>query len=249
MTNFLFSPLEQFHVLPFSLSFLNLTIFSNALLVFIILGIATVIYPHTFLKNICTNSGFIVPSDTALWVELIYTTVNRAIKEIVKSKKRKYFFPAIITFFLLILDLNLYGLLPYSYTITAQIIVTTLYSLTAFSGLQITAFKLHGLKYLGSFFPSGTSLVLGFLLVPIEIISFFFKPISLSVRLFANMMAGHALLKVIAGFLWNLVNSSSIFSICHLVLLVILVILLALETVVGIIQAVVFFSLNLYLFR
>jgi len=92
MTNFLFSPLEQFHVLPFSLSFLNLTIFSNALLVFIILGIATVIYPHTFLKNICTNSGFIVPSDTALWVELIIQQLIEQLKKLLNQKNVNIFF-------------------------------------------------------------------------------------------------------------------------------------------------------------
>lgn len=241
-----FSPLEQFSVLPLTTSFFGaftITVFSNALMVFVILGVAAIIFPHTFLKSLFTNSGFIIPSDNAIIFEYAYLSINRIIKDILKSKKRRYFFPALATFFILILDMNLYGLLPYSYTITGQIIITILYSLAAFTGLQITAFNLHGIKYLGSFFPSGTSLILGFLLVPIEIISFFFKPISLSVRLFANMMAGHTLLKVIAGFLWSLVNSSSIFSIFHALLFVILIVLLSLETVVGFIQAVVFLVL------
>ncbi len=245
--NIIFSPLEQFTVLPLFLNLFNsavsITIFSNALLILILLSAAIIIYPHTFVKNIFSNTGYIIASDSAILFEYAFIGVGRVIKDIVKTRKRRYFFPILITFFTLILTLNLQGLIPYSYTVTGQIIVTILYSLIAFTGIQITAFKMHNLKYLGSFFPSGTSLGLGFLLVPIEIISFFFKPISLSVRLFANMMAGHTLLKVIAGFLWSLVNSSSIFSIFHALLLVILVILLSLETVVGFIQALVFLVL------
>jgi len=243
----IFSPLEQFTILPLFLNLFNgavsITIFSNALLILVLLSAALIIYPHTFVKNIFSNTGYIIASDSAILFEYTFLGVSRIIKDAVKTKKRKFFFPILITFFTLILTLNLQGLVPYSYTVTSQLIVTILYSLIAFTGIQITAFKIHNLKYLGSFFPSGTSLGLGFLLVPIEIISFFFKPISLSVRLFANMMAGHTLLKVIAGFLWSLVNSTSIFSIFHALLLVILVILLSLETVVGIIQAVVFLVL------
>jgi len=90
------------------------------------------------------------------------------------------------------------------------------------------------------FMPSGTSLALAFVLVPIEIISYVFKPLSLSVRLFANMMAGHTLLKVIAGFAWNMMTLGGVLFIAHFIPLILLVILFGLELGVGLIQAYVF---------
>jgi len=116
------------------------------------------------------------------------------------KKKGGFFFPLIFSLFFFILSLNTIGLIPYSFTLTSHLIVTFALSLFLFIGLNIICIQIHGLEFFSLFLPQGTSFFLALLLVPIELISYFFKPISLSIRLFANMMAGHTLLKVIVGF-------------------------------------------------
>jgi F-type H+-transporting ATPase subunit a len=98
------------------------------------------------------------------------------------------------------MSLNLIGLIPYSFTLTSHLIVTFTVALFIFLALNIICIQKHGFAFFSLFLPSGTFFVLALLLVPIEFISYIFKPVSLSIRLFANMMAGHTLLKVIAGF-------------------------------------------------
>jgi F-type H+-transporting ATPase subunit a len=119
--------------------------------------------------------------------------------DIIGYKSQK-FFPLILSIFLFILISNVIGLVPYSFTITSHLIVTFALALAIFVGINIICLKIHGKSFLTLFLPAGSSLLLAFLLVPIELVSYIFRPISLSVRLFANMMAGHTLLKVIAGF-------------------------------------------------
>jgi len=109
-----------------------------------------------------------------------------------------------------------------------------------FLGINIISIKQHKTEFFSSFYPSGTSVLLGLLLVPIELISYVFKPISLSIRLFANMMAGHTLLKVIIGFSFILMGKELIFFVFHLVPLLILIPLFFLEFGVSFIQAFVF---------
>jgi F-type H+-transporting ATPase subunit a len=110
------------------------------------------------------------------------------------------FFILIYSIFIFILFNNFQGLIPYNFTVTSHLILTFSFSLSIFIGTNLFCISLHGLKFFSLFMPRGTPILLAFLLVPIELVSFIFKPISLSIRLFANMMAGHTLLKVIAGF-------------------------------------------------
>merc|ERR1712228_1155852 len=107
-------------------------------------------------------------------------------------------------------------------------------------GVNIICIKLHRIHMLSLFIPSNTSFGLALLLVPIEFVSYIFKPISLGVRLFANLMAGHTLLKVIVGFSWSMLLLENILSIVHVVPLLILVVLMGLELAVAFIQAYVF---------
>eukprot|EP00658_Telonema_sp_P-2_P043111 TRINITY_DN31065_c0_g1_i1.p1 TRINITY_DN31065_c0_g1~~TRINITY_DN31065_c0_g1_i1.p1 ORF type:complete len:164 (-),score=31.06 TRINITY_DN31065_c0_g1_i1:139-630(-) len=99
---------------------------------------------------------------------------------------------------------NLAGMLPYSFTITSHIIVTLALALVVFLGVTILGFYKHGLGFLKLFAPSGVPAPLYLLIIPVEVLSYFTRPISLSVRLFANMMAGHIMLKVFAGFVVSL---------------------------------------------
>lgn len=117
----------------------------------------------------------------------------------VGNRGQKYF-PFIFSVFLFVLIANVIGLVPYSFTITSHLVLTFSLALTTFIGINIICVREHGFHVFSLFLPPGSSLGLAFLLVPIELVSYIFRPISLSVRLFANMMAGHTLLKVIAGF-------------------------------------------------
>jgi len=98
-----------------------------------------------------------------------------------------------LSYFFFIALINIAGLIPFSYTITSHFIVTLSLSCIVFIGLNVISIRLHGLEFFSLFLPGGTSVILSFLLVPVEIISFIFKPLSLAIRLFCNMMAGHTL--------------------------------------------------------
>ena len=120
------------------------------------------------------------------------------------GKKAKPYFPFIFSLFIFILFCNMIGMLPYSFTVTSHIIVTLTFALFIFIGVTILGFVIHGFKYLKIFVPSGVPLILLPIISIIEIISYLSRPVSLSVRLFANMMAGHTMLKVFGGFVVSL---------------------------------------------
>ena len=120
------------------------------------------------------------------------------------GKKAKQYFPFIFCLFIFVLFCNMIGMLPYSFTVTSHIIVTLAFAMFIFIGVTILGFVIHGFKYLKIFVPSGVPIVLLPIIMIIEIISYLSRPISLSVRLFANMMAGHTMLKVFGGFVISL---------------------------------------------
>lgn len=238
---FLFnSPLEQFQILPiipiqlfgFDVSITNQTVIL-ALVMFFILTFAKLLTKKD-------NSFAIVPNRWQSIIELIYSLILSLVVDNIRGKEGQYFFPLVFSVFVLLLSLNVIGLVPYSFTVTSHLIVTLAFSLAIFIGINIVCVRKHGLKFFCLFLPAGTSVALAFLLVPIELISYIFKPISLSIRLFANMMAGHTLLKVIAGFSATLVSASGILFLFHYVPLLILIPLFFLELAVALIQAFVF---------
>ena len=114
------------------------------------------------------------------------------------------YFPFIFSLFTFVLMCNMIGMLPYSFTVTSHIIVTMIMALFIFIAVTVIGFFKHGAKYLSIFVPSGVPMVLLPLITVIEIISYLSRPISLSVRLFANMMAGHTMLKVFGSFVLSL---------------------------------------------
>lgn len=151
------------------------------------------------------------------------------------------FFPFIFTLFTFIAMTNLAGMIPGSYTTTSQIAVTGSFALFVFLMVWVVGFLTHGLKFLTLFAPSGVPKVLLLLLVPLEIISFFARPLTLSVRLMANMLAGHILLKVFAGFAVMMVGAFGFGGLlAGLIPGVFLVALSGLEVFVALIQAYIF---------
>lgn len=145
------------------------------------------------------GSTKLVPGRLQSVGELAYEFVSGMMRDILGDSGRA-FFPLIFTLFMFVLTANMLGMVPYSFTTTSHIIVTFGLAAFVFVGATIVGFARHGVHYLKLFVPSGVPSVLLPMLVVIEVISYFTRPISLSVRLFANMMAGHTMLKVFAGF-------------------------------------------------
>ena len=158
-----------------------------------------------------------------------------------KEKRTQRSYPIVYLLFFFLLVLNVQGLIPYMYTITAHLSDTFYMALAVFAYIFYVIIEEQGVNFFFSLFlPSGTPLPLAFLLVPIEVVSYFFRVISLSVRLFANMMAGHTLLKVILGFSWSILSGGEVYYIINFVPIIILMLLTSLELGVAIIQAYIF---------
>jgi ATP synthase subunit 6 len=235
------SPLEQFEILPlisFYLGGLDFSITNEAVILLLIF-----FFSLTFISSVVKQSDsslYIIPNRWQIVVGIIYKIILSMISDNISGKKGQLFFPLVFSVFFYVASLNLIGLVPYSFTLTSHLIVTFALALAIFLGINIICVRIHGLEFFSLFFPAGTSLVLGLLLVPIEVISYVFRPISLGIRLFANMMAGHTLLKVIAGFAWSLMGCTGILFLMHYIPLLILLPLFGLELAVGLIQAFVF---------
>lgn len=245
LNNFLSSPLEQFEILPvfsFYLGYLDFSITNEVI-------ILTVIFfcVYLFKRSIVNQSDltlFIIPSRWQLIYEGLYRAVFSMVVNNIAAHRGPSFFPLVFSIFFYILCLNLVGLIPYSFTLTSHFIVTFALSLSVFIGINIICIRTHGIEFFSLFLPSGTSAALALLLVPIELISYIFKPVSLSIRLFANMMGGHTLLKVIAGFSCSLMGCKGMLFIFHYVPMLILIPLFGLEVAVAFIQAFVFSTLT-----
>jgi F-type H+-transporting ATPase subunit a len=180
----------------------------------------------------------VIPSRGQTVLESTYEFIAGMIGDNIGQEGMKYF-SFIFSLFLFILIGNLLGMFPYSFTWTSHIIVTFAIAFFIFIGVTIIAIYKHGLlKFMSFFAPSGVPKPMLILLVPIEIISYLSRPISLSVRLFANMMAGHTLLKVIGGFVFVL--GANTFIIGGVLPLAFLVALTGLEIVIAFLQAYVF---------
>jgi len=141
----------------------------------------------------------LVPTRLQSLAENLYSVVDNMTHEVLHENAKTYF-PFVLTLFLFILFCNVLGLIPYSFTVTSHIVVTLALALTVFIGATIIGFFRNGFGYLKLFMPSGVPALLLPLVVVIEVVSYFIRPMSLSIRLFANMMAGHMMLKVMAGF-------------------------------------------------
>jgi F-type H+-transporting ATPase subunit a len=174
----------------------------------------------------------LVPTRVQSMAELSYEYIANMVKENLGDEGMK-FFPFVFTLFMFVLTLNLLGMVPYSFTVTSHIIVTFALAFLVFTVVNIVGFARHGVGYLRLFVPSGVPLWLMPIIIPIEVISYLIRPISHSVRLFANMMAGHTMLKVFAGF----VISLGIFGVAPLAFVVVFT---GLEFLVAFLQALIF---------
>ncbi|MGH7046176.1 MAG: F0F1 ATP synthase subunit A [Stellaceae bacterium] len=231
------SPLEQFTIerlIPIHVGRFDISYTNSALMMTIAVVLATLLLVGA------TARRSLVPGRLQSIAELLYEFVASMVRENVGTEGQAYF-PLVFSIFIFILFGNLLGLIPYSFVFTGQIVVTFALALFVFLFVTLLGFILHGVRFLTFFFPPGAPIVMAPLLIPIEIISYLTRPVSLSLRLFANMLAGHTMLAVFAGFtvalgfLGILPISFNVF-------------LLAIEVVINLLQAYVFAILTcLYL--
>ena len=230
------SPLKQFEVQPIvdinifglDLSFTNSALWMTITTIFII-GFFTI----PFLRSKKTNSvEDLYPSRLQVASELGFNFISSLINDTIGKEGKKYF-PLVFALFMFILFGNLFGMIPYSFTFTSHIIVTLALAMGVFIFVTVLGFIKHGVKFFGFFVIPGLPIYMLPLLIPIEVISYLSRPISLSVRLFANMLAGHTLLKVFAGF----VSALGFFGILPLVFIIALT---GLEILIAFLQAYVF---------
>lgn len=231
------SPLQQFEIKPIApleigganVSFTNSSLFMviviTAVTLFLVLGM---------------RKRAMVPGRWQSMAELTYEFIAGLVRDNVGQEGRAYF-PFVFTLFMFILFANVIGLIPYSFTVTSHIIVTFAMAAVVFLGVTIIAIVKHGTKFFTYFMPSGAPIYMAPLLIPIELLSYLARPVTLALRLFANMMAGHTMLKVFAGFVIAL-GLAGVFP------LAVLIALYMLELIVAVLQAFVFTILTcLYL--
>ncbi len=223
------NPIDQFSVTTLhKLSLFGENInFTNSSL---FMAIAVLIISTLFM--LATRKSKIVPSRFQAFTESIYYFVHDTVRENTHGKGEK-FFPFVFTIFTFIITLNLLGNAPYGFSVTSQLIVTSIFALIVFLLVTLVGFYIHGLKFLSLFLPEGTPMVMAPLIVVLEIFAYLVRPIALSIRLGANMIAGHILVAVVAGLI-------SILGIWGILPISFIVIFDGFELFVAILQAYIF---------
>ncbi len=230
------NPLEQFtikryaelEVGPLDAAFTNASLF-----MLIALGLVLAFF------WLGSRSAEIVPNRWQAALEGMTGFVNDMVQENIGPKGRPYV-PFIFSLFIFILVGNMVGLFPFSFTFTSHIAVTFAFAALIFLITVVVGLAMHGLKFFSLFVPANTPAPLLLLLVPIELISFLSRPLTLSIRLFANMTAGHILLKVFAGFVISLGAAGGIFAVIAPLPFAMTVAFYGLELIVAVVQAYVF---------
>ena len=208
------SPLEQFEIVPYTITKIgdyDISFTNSSLSMIITVALITLFLTVT------VNTRAIVPSRLQLISELMYNFVAQLLNDTVGDQGRRYF-PFVFSLFMFVLIGNMVGMVPYQFTFTSHIL----------------GFINHGIRFFAFFYIPGVPFYMHPLLIPIEVISYLSRPISLSVRLFANMLAGHTLLKVFAGFVVSMPFFTGVFPLTFIVALT------GLEILIAFLQAYVF---------
>jgi len=225
------SPVEQFAIQNlsaplFSIGGHEIAITNSAVFMFAAVAVSSVLLVAG------AGKAAMIPGRFQAMSELFYEFIANMVRDNVGTAGKK-FFPFIFTLFIFTLFGNVLGLIPYGFTFTSHIAVTFFMAFVVFVAVTLIGIFKHGLHFFSLFFPHGAPLFTAPILIPIEIVSYLSRPISLSVRLFANMTVGHVLLKVLAGF----VVALGIFGV---VPLAVLVAITALELLIALLQAYIF---------
>ena len=223
------SPLEQFEIIPYlhiKINNLDLSFTNSSVTMVLTVAIIT-----TFL-TVSVKTRSLIPNRMQIMSEMAYNFIAQLLNDTVGNEGKQYF-PFVFAIFMFVLIGNMVGMIPYSFTFTSHIIVTFALASVVFIGVTILGLIKHRLHFFSFFIIPGLPWYMLPLLIPIEIISYLSRPISLSVRLFANMLAGHTLLKVFAGFVVSL-------GIAGFLPLAFIVALTGLEILIAFLQAYVF---------
>ena len=239
MSFMIHSPLEQFEVT--SLVALDLPVLGYTHFSLTNLGLYTIItvYISLAFHFIANNNKQLVPSRWSISLESSFASVHGLVKAQIGSSNEVYL-PFIYSLFFFVLFANLSGNIPYSFTVMTSMIASLGLSVMIFLGVTILGLQLHKLHFFSFFVPNGCPAALIPLLVPIEIISYLARAVSLGVRLFANMVAGQTLLKILSGFLAPMFTGGVIMAVITLIPFTVFVALIGLEIAVSFIQAYVF---------
>lgn len=237
MSFFISSPLEQFQIInliPLYLPFgIDLSLTNSALVE--IIGVIII----TLLLKLTVEGGLLVPTHWQSVIEMYYEALLGLIQDNIGEKGNNYF-PFVFTLFSFILIMNLLGMIPYVFSVTAHICVAIGLSLSIWLGVTFLGFHLHGIQFLSMFMPQGAPIGLAPLLVIIELVSYSARAISLGLRLAANISAGHMLLAIIGGFGWTMICAGGVALIGSIIPVGLIFILTILELAVALIQTYVF---------
>ncbi len=234
------SPISQFEIkrlIPIDFVGLDASFTNSSLAMFLaVILISCVMWPR------CDGSKNHVPSKWQLFQEMFFSMVNKMVIDVM-GKEGKQFFPLIFSLFLFVLSVNVLGMMPGMFTATSHIAVTGVLSVLVFLVVLLTGIMRNGLHYFAHFAPKGVPFVMLLLIVPIEIISFLARPITLAVRLCGNMAAGHIVLKIFASFIVML-GGAGILGLAGILPFTVLIALNALEFFVAFLQAYIFTTLT-----
>jgi ATP synthase subunit 6 len=244
------APLEQFQILPlFSINILNFDfsitnfLLINLLALLIFFGLIYFNNSNIQMDHPQESAVFFNPNAWQRTIEGISEASAQLVSDIITTDNEKYV-PMIFVVFNFILFSNLIGLIPYTFTATSHVVVTFTLSFSIFIGITLMTIQKYKMKAFALFLPANSSFFLALILVPIEFISYMARPVSLGMRLFINLMAGHSLLKVIVGFAWSMLLLENMTSFGLIIPMVIIVILFGLELGVALIQTYVFVILT-----
>ena len=228
-------PISQFNIkeyIPLEIGATNISFTNSSLFM-----VATVVLTSGFFIWATSRRGMI-PSRAQSFAEMTYEFVAGMLRDSAGSEGMR-FFPLVFSLFLFILIANMFGMVPYFFTVTSHVIITVALALLVFGTVLAVGFARHGLGFLKLFVPSGVPGAILPLVVAIEVISFLARPVSHSIRLFANMLAGHITLKVFAGFIVSLSSLGFVGIVGSILPLLMTIGITALEFLVSFLQAYV----------
>lgn len=238
------SPLDQFEIR--NLLSLDAPILGSLSVSLTNIGLYLTIaaYISISLNILSDNHNKVISNNWALSQETVYSTIHSIVVNQINDGKGQIYFPLIYTLFLYLLINNLIGMIPYSFASTSHFILSFSLSFTIVLGATILGFSIHGLKFFSLFVPAGCPLGLLPLLVLIEFISYLARNVSLGLRLAANILSGHMLLNILAGFCYNIMTSGFFFIFIGLIPLAFIIAFSGLELGIAFIQAQVFVVLS-----
>jgi ATP synthase subunit 6 len=240
----LHSPIEQFEIMPlFSIhmGWFDINITNHT--VIMILLVITIALLRTSLMSQSDFTNFIIPFRFQLILEKYIRSIIFLCYERVSRTEGSKYFRIILTLSFYMFCLNVSGLIPHTGAMLSHAAVTLTISGSFFVGMNLFCVKRFGIRFFTLLLPPNTGILVALILVPVEALSFFCRPLSLATRLFANSMGGHTLVKIVAGCAWSFINFSSYSYISHGVAVLVLVPLMLLETSVALIQSAVFVNL------